>query len=47
MPNPPLRFGMIGAGAIAQSYVQVFRALPEAQFVGVADVREDAARATA
>ena len=42
-----MRFGMVGAGAIAQSYVQVFRALPEAEIVAVADVRADAARATA
>jgi predicted dehydrogenase len=47
MSDRPLRFGLIGTGAIAQSYVQVFRALPEAEIVAVADVRADAARATA
>lgn len=43
----PLRFGMVGAGAIAQSYVEVFRGCEEARLAAVADVREEAARSTA
>jgi predicted dehydrogenase len=42
-----LRFGLIGAGRIADSYVQAFRAAPNAALVAVADVREDAAKAMA
>ncbi len=33
-----LRFGMIGAGAIAQAYAQAFATSSEAEFVAVADV---------
>jgi predicted dehydrogenase len=43
----PLRFGLVGAGGIAQSYVQVLGDLDEAVVVGVADPRPDAARAAA
>jgi predicted dehydrogenase len=42
-----LRFALIGAGGIAQSYVQAFEGHPTAKMVAVVDVREDAARATA
>jgi predicted dehydrogenase len=37
---PPLRIGLIGAGAIAQTYAQAAAVCPAVQFVGVADVRE-------
>jgi predicted dehydrogenase len=47
MSDRPLRFGMVGAGGIAQAYVQVFRKAPEVELVAVADSRAQAARATA
>ena len=43
----PLRFGLVGAGGIAQSYVQVLGDLDEAVVVGVVDPRPDAAQAAA
>ncbi len=43
----PIRFGLIGAGGIAQTYAQVFQTLEDAQLAAVADVRADAARAMA
>jgi len=42
-----LRFGLVGAGAIAQAYVQAVRRCEAAEIVGVADVRSDAAEAIA
>jgi predicted dehydrogenase len=42
-----LRFGLVGAGVIAQSHVAALRSLPDVEIVGIADVREDAARALA
>ncbi len=45
-PNK-LRFGLVGAGGIAQAYAQAFRETQIAQLVAVADVRTEAAEAIA
>jgi predicted dehydrogenase len=42
-----INLGLVGAGAIAQSYVQALRDSPVASIAGVADVRSEAARALA
>lgn len=42
-----MRFGLIGAGAIAHAYGQAFAESTTAQLVGVADVRDEAASALA
>lgn len=42
-----IKFGMIGAGGIAQSYVQAFDHSDNAHLVAVADTRTDAAQAMA
>ena len=42
-----LRFGMVGAGGIAQAYAQAFRDTSVASLVAVADVRTEAAEAIA
>lgn len=42
-----LKFGIVGAGAVAQSYMQAFEGCDEAEVVGVADIRVEAACAMA
>jgi predicted dehydrogenase len=42
-----LRFGLVGAGGIAQAYAQAFRETHIAELVAVTDVRQDAAEAIA
>jgi len=42
-----MRFGMVGAGAIANTYVQAFGQLSTGQLVGVTDVRLEAAQTVA
>src|SRR4051794_13105465 len=45
--NTKMRVGLIGAGGIAQTYVQALTPSATAELVGVADVRPDAACALA
>lgn len=47
MSHEPVRIGLIGAGAIAQTYLQAFKAIHEAKLVAVVDVRPQVAAATA
>jgi len=42
-----LRFGLVGAGNIAQAYLQIFEGFDGAEIVAVADARADAAAAAA
>ena len=41
--NDMIKFGLIGAGGIAQSYVQAFRQVDNARISAVVDIRQDAA----
>jgi predicted dehydrogenase len=43
----PLRFGLVGAGRIAQAYVQALRETPNAKLAAVADIDREAALAIA
>ncbi len=47
MSAEPLRFGLIGAGGIAQTHLQAFARTPAAILTCVMDTREDAAQAVA
>jgi len=47
MSHEPVRIGLIGAGAIAQTYLQAFKAINEVQLAAVVDVRPQVAAATA
>lgn len=47
MTGPRLRFGLVGAGAISQAYIQAFDGSRHARIVAVADIRAEAARALA
>lgn len=47
MTTEKLKFGLVGAGGIAQSYAQAFERSAIAQLVAVADVRPEAAKAFA
>lgn len=47
MSAPKMRFGLVGAGAIAQTWCQAFEQSSSAEIVGIVDVREDLAAAAA
>src|ERR1700761_3834415 len=43
MTNEKLRFGLVGTGGIAKSYVEAFHKSDSAEVIAVADVRKEAA----
>lgn len=45
--SDPIKFGLIGAGAIAQSYFSAFGKVSDAELVAITDVRKDAAKSAA
>ena len=45
--SPKVRFGLVGAGAIAQAYAQAFRECGSAELVALADVRPEVGTAMA
>lgn len=47
LANSKVKFGLVGAGGIAQAYVQAFAISDRAELVAVADVRPEAAKAMA
>ncbi|MEM8503503.1 MAG: Gfo/Idh/MocA family oxidoreductase [Cyanobacteria bacterium P01_D01_bin.1] len=47
MKTAPLKFGLVGAGAIAQTHVQAFDHTELCNLVGIADIRLEAAQALA
>lgn len=47
MADKPVAIGIVGAGAIAQAYIQAIQALKNVRLVAIADAREEAAKAAA
>lgn len=47
MTQAKIKFGMVGAGAIAQTYAQTFKDCESSELIAIADIRIDAAQALA